>query len=397
MYIVAVAVAALLLSSLAEAFSSPRLPSTPSAVVSHVGWRTSVDDNINAGRRARIVVRTQTDENNEVDELETEASTTGLFIPGFSDKFAKEEEVSKAPPIEKNVIRKTKERQQQQIQKEILPRPPSSSNKEKNEKSAFPELPKLSLPSLSFPNLNPFGGKKLVPTPPSMPPPRGNTEESIASAVGGIVTGSGLGLYADIFTEILSDTDLSSLVPPATLGVALGIGAYVGAGQRNFVGKSIRFIFGGPILGLRDNIRNAITSKIDEIKAAPGKFVDAVEQSIEDTVDEIKATPGKILDAVEKKIEDTVDDIKATPGKVADAVEQRIEDEVDAVMKKIDQTIEEIKVRTCYVSSFDCLFTFPNIRSPLTNSRQLQVRLLIPSRRRLKLQLRMLLRPWKRL
>ena len=392
MYIVVVAVAAfILLSSLAEAFSSPRLPSTPSAVVSHVGWRTSVDDNINAGRRARIVVRTQTDENNEVDELETEASTTGLFIPGFSDKFAKEEEV--APPIEKNVIRKTKERQQQQIQKEILPRPPSSSNKEKNEKSAFPELPKLSLSSLSFPNLNPFGGKKLVPTPPSMPPPRGNTEESIASAVGGLVAGSGLGLYADIFTDILSDTDLSSLVPPATLGVALGIGAYVGAGQRNFVGKSIRFIFGGPILGLRDNIRNAITSKIDEIKAAPGKFVDAVEQSIEDTVDEIKATPGKILDAVEKKIEDTVDDIKATPGKIADAVEQRIEDEVDAVMKKIDQTVEEIKVRTCYVSSFDCFFTFPNIRSPLTNSRQLQVRLLIPSRRRLKLQLRMLLRP----
>lgn len=339
MCIVFVAVVALLLSSLAEAFSSPRLQSTPSAVViSNLGWRTGIDD-INAGRRALIVVRTQTDENNEVDELETEASTTGLFIPGFSDQFAAKEEEA---PIEKNITRKTKEQQQQQ---EAPPRPPSSSNKEKNTMSAFPELPKLSLPTLSFPNLNPFGGKKLVPTPPSMPPPRGSTEESIASAVGGIVAGSGLGLYADIFTDILSDTDLPSLVPPATLGVALGIGAYVGAGQRNLVGKSIRFIFGGPILGFRDNVMNAITRKIDEIKAAPGKFVDAVEQSIEDTVDEIRATPGKILDAVEKKIEDTVDDIKATPGKIADAVEQRIEDEVDAVMKRIDETVEEMKVR----------------------------------------------------
>jgi hypothetical protein len=336
--------ALLLLSSLADAFSSPRLQSTPSAVVvSHEGRRTGIYD-INAGRRARIIVRTQTDENNEVEELETEASTTGLFIPGFSDQFTtKEEEKSKAPVVEKNVIRKPKEQQQ-----EAPPRPPSSSssNKEKNEKSAFPELPKLSLPTLSFPNLNPFGGKKLVPTPPSKPPPRGNTEESIASAVGGLVAGSSLGLYANIFTDILSDTDLPNFVPPATLGVALSIGAYVSAGQGNFVGKSIRFIFGGPILGLRDNVRNAITSKIDEIKAAPGKFVDAVEQSIEDTVDEIKATPGKILDAVEKKIEDTVDDIKATPGKIADAVEQRIEDEVDAVMKRIDETVEEIKVRT---------------------------------------------------
>lgn len=45
-YIIVITVAAfLLLSSLAEAFSSPRLPSTPSAViVSHVGWRTGIDD-----------------------------------------------------------------------------------------------------------------------------------------------------------------------------------------------------------------------------------------------------------------------------------------------------------------------------------------------------------------
>lgn len=199
--------------------------------------------------------------------------------------------MTKAPTI---VIPKKK-------QEEVPPLTPSSINK-MNKKSAFPEevaesvidsLPMLTLPSL--PNFsNPFasGGKK-VPTPPTKPlPRRSSTEESIASAIGGVVVGSGLGLYADVATDILSDTDLPGLVPPVAFGVALGIGAFVGAGQGNFVGTAIRFMLGGPVLGLRDNVRNAITRKVDEIMAAPGKFVDAVEQKIENTVDEIKATPG---------------------------------------------------------------------------------------------------------
>ena len=106
------------------------------------------------------------------------------------------------------------------------------------------------------------------------------------------------------------DTDLPPLIPPVALGVAFGAGAFVGANQENFIGQAIRFIFGRPVLGVRNKITNKITETVEDIKATPTRIKDAAVQKVEDVVDEIKATPGKIKDAAVQKVEDVVDEIK---------------------------------------------------------------------------------------
>jgi hypothetical protein len=272
-------------------------------------------------------------DNEEEPELETEATTTGLFIPGFSDKFAPPPEPEKptTPPVvvaKKEAAEPAAPNRTPTITisnpfasksptvdipppKKSSPSPPLSSAKDLSEdvSQSIIDLPSLpSLPKLSLP----FFGRdeKKKPSPPSKPPPRDKTEDAIASAIGGTLTGAIIGLYADVATDILMDTDLPPLIPPAALGVALGAGAFVGSNQENFIGQAIRFIFGKPVLGVRNKITNKITETVEDIKATPGKIKDAAVQKVEDVVDEIKATPGKIKDAAVQKVEDVVDEIK---------------------------------------------------------------------------------------
>jgi len=242
----------------------------------------------------------------EEPELETEASTTGLIIPGFSDKVVspspapeekpKPEVVKKvAPPVVQKVVEQKKS-------------PKKTDLLEDASESIIdlPSLPKLSLPS--------FGGggnekKQPPPKPPSGVPGK-KVEDVIASSLGGALTGVAAGLYADIATDVLMDTDLPPLVPPAALGVALGAGAFVGASQNNFIGSAVKFIFGKPILGIKNRITNKITETVDDIKSTPTRIKDAAVKKVDDTVDEIKATPGKIKDAAVAKVDETVDEIK---------------------------------------------------------------------------------------
>ena len=247
------------------------------------------------------------EEEEEEPELETEASTTGLIIPGFSDKVvspspAPEEKPNPAPPEVKKV---------DPVQKVVEQKKPSEKKTDLLEDASesiidLPSLPKLSLPS--------FGGggdgnKQPPPKPPSGVPGK-KVEDVIASSLGGALTGVAAGLYADIVTDVLMDTDLPPLVPPAALGVALGAGAFVGASQNNFVGSAVKFIFGKPILGIKNRITNKITETVDDIKATPTRIKDAAVRKVDDTVDEIKATPGKIKDAAVAKVDETVDEIK---------------------------------------------------------------------------------------
>ena len=318
-------------SPFADAFSSsPRpcradlLPSSAKASAFH-GVGTTLPEVVRHGRRIAVSASSsdgdvggggeEEEEEEEENELDTESSTTGLFIPGFSDKFAPPDppapdQPRAAPPAvvvaKKAAVEPPVKKQQEKKKRNVsLPEEVSRSIIE------LPSMPKLSLPSLPFP---PFGGereKKRAPTPPSRPPPRTSSEEeSLASALGGLVVGSGLGLYADVASDILTDTDLPAIVPPAFLGFALGAGAYLGAGRSDIVGSAVRLLFGGPVLRLRDAIVGGIRRKVDEIRATPGRIVDAVERKIDETVDEILATPGKIKDAAVERIDETVDEIK---------------------------------------------------------------------------------------
>ena len=316
-------------SPFADAFSSsPRpcraalLPSSAKALAFRGVGRT-LPEVVRHGRRIAASSSDgdvggggEEEEEEEENELDTESSTTGLFIPGFSDKFAPPDppapdQPRAAPPAvvvaKKAAVEPPVKKQQEKKKRNVsLPEEVSRSIIE------LPSMPKLSLPSLPFP---PFGGereKKRAPTPPSRPPPprTSSEEESLASALGGLVVGSGLGLYADVASDILSDTDLPAIVPPAFLGLALGAGAYLGAGRPDIVGSAVRLLFGGPVLRLRDAIVGGIRRKVDEIRATPGRIVDAVERKIDETVDEILATPGKIKDAAVERIDETVDEIK---------------------------------------------------------------------------------------
>ena len=282
-------------------------------------------------RRGKGCLSAAASDNDEEEEpeFETEATTTGLFIPGFSDKFAPPPEPEKPAATATSAVPKTKEQSEPNRTPTItisnpfasksptvdIPPPITTTKKlspsvkdlsEDVSRSIIdlPSLPKLSLPSL-------FGEKKKKPIPPSKPPPpRSKTEDAIASAVGGTIAGAIVGLYADVATDILMDTDLPPLIPPAALGVALGAGAFVGANQENFLGQAIRFLFGKPVLGVRNQITNKITETVEDIKATPTRLKDAAVQKVEDVVDEIKATPGKIKDAAVQKVEDVVDEIK---------------------------------------------------------------------------------------
>jgi hypothetical protein len=324
----------------ASGFSTPRSSTTTAkALVSDTiviasqnhGVRCLVSSS--SRRRGKSCLSAAASDNDEEEgepEFETEATTTGLFIPGFSDKFAPPPpEPEKPAAAATSAVPKTKEQSEPNRTPTItisnpfasksptvdIPPPITTTKKlspsvkdlsEDVSRSIIdlPSLPKLSLPSL-------FGEKKKKPIPPSKPPPpRSKTEDAIASAVGGTIAGAIVGLYADVATDILMDTDLPPLIPPAALGVALGAGAFVGANQENILGQAIRFLFGKPVLGVRNKITNKITETVEDIKATPTRLKDAAVQKVEDVVDEIKATPGKIKDAAVQKVEDVVDEIK---------------------------------------------------------------------------------------
>lgn len=244
----------------------------------------------------------------EEPELETEASTTGLIIPGFSDKVvspspAPEEKPKPAPPEVKKValVQKVVEQKKSEKKTDLL----------EDASESIIDLP--SLPKISLPSFGGGGGGNNKKQPPPKPPsgvPGKKVEDVIASSLGGALTGVAAGLYADIATDVLMDTDLPPLVPPAALGVALGAGAFIGASQNNFIGSAVKFIFGKPILGIKNRITNKITETVDDIKSTPTRIKDAAVKKVDDTVDEIKATPGKIKDAAVAKVDETVDEIK---------------------------------------------------------------------------------------
>mmetsp|Transcript_7386 Transcript_7386/g.12533 ORF Transcript_7386/g.12533 Transcript_7386/m.12533 type:complete len:1354 (+) Transcript_7386:318-4379(+) len=355
-----------------DAFNAPRLLAKSSAT-SSVGYST-----VNAA----LLTTTQRCRNNELvclratsesegddkkeDELDTESTTTGLFIPGFSDQVAaaapeetkkkaatppppvvKKEAASpkaKAAPVKPAAAAVVKKETPKAVEKStppasksptirlpsfgksepkpVVPTPPPPPKEEpkKKKEGGGIGLPKLSLP---------FGQSKPKPPP---TPKRSKVEETIAATIGGTLAGAVVGLYADVATDLLMDTDLPAIVPPAALGVAIGAGAYVGANQENFLGTITKFIFGGPVVTVKDSITNKITQTVDDIVSTPTRIKEAAIKKVDDTVDEIKATPGKIADAAKNKVDETVEEIKATPGKIADATK-----------KKVDETVEEIK------------------------------------------------------
>lgn len=298
-------------------------------------------------------------------EIETEASTTGLFIPGFSDQLDSASEPpsdEKPEPPKKKVEPKgekmvSKEAAMSKVESVISegggtfnlsnsfanestdkpksPTPPASKPKttakateeraSKQDGPSIPTLPKISLPFQ----------KPKRPTPP--PPPPSN-DDVITSAIGGALSGAALGLYTDVATDLLSDTDLPAIVPPAVLGVSIAAAAYTGANQSNFIGKLSSFIFGSPIRSVRNYFVQKVEQTVDDIKSTPSRIVKGVEDKIEETVEDIKATPERIAVAIEDKIDETVEEIKATPGKVAKGIKSKVEKTV----QEIEETVEEV-------------------------------------------------------
>lgn len=337
----------------------------------------------------------------EPEEDETEATTTGLIIPGFSDQVevapeppakkkaeppkkkeapkktevkevTKEEAISKAESVIteaknqgagfnlSNPFAKSADKQQVAPKPPTPPSPPTAEKKlgdkdvspldlmklargettakavqeqaqqkqvqvtpQKSDGPSIPSLPKISLPFQKQPKQPP-------------PPPADN--DPISSAIGGALTGAALGLYTNVATDFLYDTDLPPIVPPAALGVAIAATAFTGANQPNLIGKLSSFVFGGPIRYVKNLFVKKVEDTIDNIKATPGRIVKGVEDKIDQTVEDIKATPGRIADAIEDKIEETVDEIKATPGRVAESIERKVEEAV----KDIEETVEEV-------------------------------------------------------
>ena len=316
-------------------FSTPHTltSNTKTAVLPDVTTATAWDNTsskciINGGRRVNgVCLQAETDDylssldgkdgddntpkekkEEEEPELETEASTTGLIIPGFSDKV-----VSPSPAPEKpkpKVVKKVDPPPQPAVQK-VVEQKKSAKKTDLLEDASESIIDLPSLPKISFPSFGGGGNNKKQPPPkPPSGVPGKKVEDVIASSLGGALTGVAAGLYADIATDVLMDTDLPPLVPPAALGVAIGAGAFIGASQNNFVGSVVKFIFGKPILGIKNRITNKITETVDDIKATPTRIKDAAVKKVDDTVDEIKATPGKIKDAAAAKVDETVDEIK---------------------------------------------------------------------------------------
>lgn len=396
----------LLTTQQACGFSTPKTPLvTTQSLVSNiqVAWE-------NPRTPTALFMAEESDEKDvtpaveEPEDDETEATTTGLFIPGFSDQVevapeppakkkpeppkkkeqpkkevaqevTKEEAISKAESVISEATKPSSDKgmgfkvsnpfANQADKAQAAPKPPTPPTPPKAEKKlsdkdvspldlmklargettakaveekaqqkqvvptksdgpSIPSLPKISLPFQ----------KPKQPTPP--PPPAKN--DPISSAIGGALTGAALGLYTNVATDFLYDTDLPPIVPPAALGVAIAATAYTGANQPNFVGKISSFVFGGPVRSVKNFFVKKVEDTVDNIKATPGRIVKGVEDKIDQTVEDIKATPGKIADAIEDKIEETVDEIKATPGRVAEGIERKVEETV----KEIEETVEEV-------------------------------------------------------
>ena len=399
-----IALVLLLTTQQVNGFSSPKTPLTaqPNLFVAkaQVGW----------GSRTPTVMfmsdnseeKEPTPEVKDPEEDETEATTTGLFIPGFSDQV----EPTPEPPAKKKSEPPKKKEEPKQEVKEVVskeeaiskaesviseatksqsagngggfenpfvsksdgasqatkpPAPPTPPKADKKltdndvspldlmklvrgettakaveeEAQQQPVVPKKEdAPSITLPKIGLPFQKPKQPTPP--PPPEKN--DPISSAIGGALTGAAIGLYTNVATDFLYDTDLPPIVPPAALGVAIAATAYTGANQPNFVGKLSSFVFGGPIRSVKNFFVKKVEDTVDNIKATPGRIKKGVEDKIEETVEDIKATPGKIADAIEDKIDETVDEIKATPGRVAESIEKKVEETV----KDIEETVEEV-------------------------------------------------------
>lgn len=415
----------LLTTQQAHGFSTPKTPLTTTQSLAHnirAAWNPRTPSVLfmseeSDGKEPAPVVE-------EPEDDETEATTTGLFIPGFSDqvevapeppakkqpeppkkkeepkksapsKVTKEEAISKAEsviseaskaPSDKGAGFKVSNPFANKTEKTQAPTPPTPPKVEKKlgdkdvspldltklvrgettakavvekaqqkqvvpAKSDGPSIP--SLPKISLPFQKP-----KTPTPP--PPPVNN--DPISSAIGGALTGAALGLYTNVATDFLYDTDLPPIVPPAALGVAIAATAYTGANQPNFVGKISSFIFGGPVRSVKNFFVKKVEDTVDNIKATPGRIVKSVEDKIDQTVEDIKATPGKIVDAIEDKIEETVDEIKATPGKIADGIERKVEETVKDIEEKVEEVVslpgkKLDEVRTIAHTYFDIYYT----------------------------------------
>merc|ERR1719203_270706 len=192
----------------------------------------------------------------EEPEFETESSTTGLFIPGFSDQVVTPEpEPTKPKPVpvkvpEVKIVEPAvivQETKPEPIKVEAQPKAatPPVAPKAPPTKVDLPTLPKFSLPSFGSDN-------KAKPSPPKKTKTtlsKSKTEDAIAAAIGGALAGATLGLYADIATDFLMDTDLPAALPPAALGITLGVTAFAGASQDGFVGKATSFVFGRGVTG----------------------------------------------------------------------------------------------------------------------------------------------------
>ena len=302
----------LLTSQQASGFSTPKAPLTTHSLVSNVqvAWRSHRTPSL-----LFMAEESSEEKAEEPEEDETEATTTGLFIPGFSDqveqvpepppkkkpeppkkkeepkkeKFKavvnKEEAISKAESAVSEAVKKPSEGGRFSIsnpfanksaEKPLAPKPPTPPKVEAKKEEPKPQKQvesKKEAPSIPLPKISLFQSKPKQPTPP--PPPTNN--DPISASIGGALTGAALGLYTDVATDFLFDTDLPPIVPPAALGVAIGAAAFAAADQPNFLGKTASFVFGGPIRSVKNFFVKKIEDTVDNIVSTPGKYFNDVD------------------------------------------------------------------------------------------------------------------------
>jgi len=173
-----------------------------------------------------------------------------------------------------------------------------------------------------------------------------------ASAVGGIILGTALGVGVDIYlsTDYSYNFQLLSTeatIPPAVLATLIGSLAFIASSQDNALGSITKNVLGNPTKligkGINSSIQKFIEGIVLYITSIPKRIQTSIQNKIDDTLEEVKQIPSKAGKAAKNVADDIVTEVKATPKKVADGTKKAIVETIDATEKQITKTVEETK------------------------------------------------------
>eukprot|EP00557_Chaetoceros_sp_GSL56_P008337 CAMPEP_0176505254 /NCGR_PEP_ID=MMETSP0200_2-20121128/16395_1 /TAXON_ID=947934 /ORGANISM="Chaetoceros sp., Strain GSL56" /LENGTH=1628 /DNA_ID=CAMNT_0017904793 /DNA_START=134 /DNA_END=5020 /DNA_ORIENTATION=+ len=175
-------------------------------------------------------------------------------------------------------------------------------------------------------------------------------KEALASGIGGAFLGLMIGTMLDVYLDSKGIMEVEPIYPPLGLGVGLAVAALKGGGWDEFVvgvGKIVRQVLGGSVVNAWENLTGATIRAVEgareEVKAAPGRVLDAVDRKVQETKTEIEKIPSRVKESAVERVEEVKKKVESIPGIVKETVVKTAEDTKKGIETASIKAVEEVK------------------------------------------------------